>query len=91
MIFAEAFCVTPVRSSVLYVHTSERRPLSKLHTFDQNFMKHGHIVKYHNVFFKFDNGLYRTRLSEVMALCLLKFTVLNDVRSLSLIFFLRIL
>ena len=53
-------------------------PLSKSNTFDQNFIKLGHIVKYHNVYFKFDNGPYRTMLSEVMALCLLKFTVLND-------------
>ena len=32
-------------------------------------MKLGHIVKYHIVFFKFDNGPYRTMLSVVMALC----------------------
>ena len=56
--------------------------LSKSNTFDQNFMKLGHIVQYFDVFFKFDNGPYRTMLSEVMALCLLKFTVFNDVRSL---------
>ena len=41
----------------------------KSNTFDQNFMKLGHSVKYHDVFFKFDNGLYRTMLSVVMALC----------------------
>ena len=49
-------------------------------------MKLGHIAKYNDVFFKFDNGSYRTRLSVVMALCLGKITVLNDVRSLTLIF-----
>ena len=54
--------------------------LSKSNRFDQNFMKLGHIVKYH-VFFKFDNSPYRTMLSAVMVLCLLKFTVLNDVHS----------
>ena len=57
---AQALSVTPV----------QRRPLSKSNTFDQSFIKLGHIVKYHNVFFKFDNGPYRKRLSIVMALCL---------------------
>ena len=42
--------------------------LSKSSTFDQNFMKLGHIVQYHGVFFKFDNDPYRTMLSAVMAL-----------------------
>ena len=75
MIMAGALSVTSVRPSVrsyvlTYVRLSQRRPLSKSNTFDQNFMKLGHIVKYHNVFFKFDNGSYRTRLSVVMALCL---------------------
>ena len=85
---ARALSFTPVRLSVCrtylrkYVHLSKRRLLSNSNTFDQNFMKLGHIVKYHDVFFKFDNGPYRTMLSAVMALCLLKFTVLNDVRSL---------
>ena len=32
-------------------------------------MKFGHIVKYCDVFFKFDNGPYGTMLSAVMALC----------------------
>ena len=32
-------------------------------------MKHGQIVKYHNVFFKFDNGPYCTMLSVAMAVC----------------------
>ena len=36
----------------------------------QNFMNLGHIVKYCDVFFKFDNGPYRTMLTVVMALCL---------------------
>ena len=31
-------------------------PLSKSNIFDQNFMKLGHIVEYHDVFFKYDNG-----------------------------------
>ena len=54
-------------------------------------MKLGHIVKYHDVFFMFDNGPYRTMLSAVMALCLWKFTVLNDVGSLSQIVLIWIL
>ena len=67
-IMAGVLSVTPVRSYVLmYVHLSRQRPLSKSN--DQNFMKLNHIVYYHNVFFKFDNGLYRTRLSAVIALC----------------------
>ena len=33
--------------------------------FYQNFMKLGHIVKYHGVFFKFNNGPYCTMLSVV--------------------------
>ena len=44
------------------IHCFKRCPLSKVNSFDQNFMKLGHIVKYHAVFFKFDNGLYRTML-----------------------------
>ena len=63
MTMARALSVTPVHPSVLYLRTS-------VNTFDQNFMKLGHIVQYHNVFFKFDIGPYRTRLSVVMALCL---------------------
>ena len=39
-------------------------------------MKLGHIVKNHDVFFKFDNGLYPTILSVVMALW--KFTIWNE-------------
>ena len=74
-----------------YVRLSKRRPLSNSNTFDQNFMKLGHIVKYHDVFFKFSNGSYRTMLSVVMALCLWKFTIFKDVRSLSQIVLIRIL
>ena len=70
MIMAETLSVTPVRQYFTYVRLSRRRPLSKLNTNNQNSMKLGHIVKYYNVFFKFDNGPYHTRLSVVMALCL---------------------
>ena len=38
------------------IHHLKRCPLSKSNTFDQNFMKLDHIAKYHDVFFKFDNG-----------------------------------
>ena len=44
------------------IHRFKRCPLSKSNSFDQNFMKLGHIVKYHDVIFKFDNGLYGTML-----------------------------
>ena len=43
---------------------------SKSNSFGQNLMKLGHIVYYHYVFFKFDNGLIHIMLSGVMALCL---------------------
>ena len=36
--------------------------LSNSNIFDQNFMKLGHIVYYHDVFFKLDNSLYGTML-----------------------------
>ena len=52
------------------IHRFKRCPLFKSNSFNQNFMKLGHIVKYHDVFFKFDNGPYRTMLSGVKALCL---------------------
>ena len=42
------------------IHRLKRSPLSKLNSFDQNFIKLGHIIKYYNVFFKFDNGPYHT-------------------------------
>ena len=73
------------------VYENSRRPLSNSNIFYQIFMKIGHIVKHHIVFFKFNDGPYRTRLSRVMALCLWKFTIWNDVRSLTRIFFIRIL
>ena len=41
-------------------HRFKQCPLSKSNSFDQNFMKLNHIVKYHDDFFKFDNGLYGT-------------------------------
>ena len=70
MTMVGALSVTAVRQYVLtYIHLSQRRPLSKSNAIDQNFMKFGHIVKYHDVFFKCHNGLYRTMLSVVMALC----------------------
>ena len=74
-----ALSIAPVRPYVLmhvrlsvcpYVRNTQRRPLSKTNIFDRNFMKLGHIVQYHNVFFKFDNGPYRTISSGVMAFCL---------------------
>ena len=52
------------------IHRFIRCPLSYSNIFYQNFMKLGHIVKYHDVFFKVDNGPNRPRLSRVMALCL---------------------
>ena len=100
MIMAGALSVTPVRPSVRTLRTtyvrnnvrlSGRRPLSNSNMFYQNFMKLGHIVLYYDVFFKFDNGSYRTRLSRVMALCLWKFTVLNYFRSLTQTFIIWIL
>ena len=69
------------------VHDLKQCPLSKSNIFDQNFMEHGHIVSYQDVFFKFHNGPYRNMLSVVMALCLWKFTIWNDVRSLTRIFY----
>ena len=84
--------ITPGFQELLpFVYENSRRPLSNSNIFHQIFMKLGHIVKYHDVFFKFDNSLYRTRLSRVMALCLWKFTIWNDVHSLTRIFFIRIL
>ena len=76
---------------IMKIHSFKRRPLSNSNIFYQNFMKLDGIVKYHDVFFKFDTGPYCTRLSRVMALCLCKFTVLNNGRSLTQIFFIIIL
>ena len=39
----------------------------KSSNFDQNFLKLGHIVQSHNVFFVYDNGLYRIMPSRVIA------------------------
>ena len=71
MTIAEALRVTPVcinvrTYSMSACHTNNVHSL-KLNNFDQNFMKLGHIVKYHNVFFKSDNGPYRTMPSGVIA------------------------
>ena len=63
---AGSLSVTPVRP---YVRPDDVPSLTRIF-FNQNFMKLGHIVKYHDDFFKFDNGPHRTRLSRVMALCL---------------------
>ena len=41
---AGALSTTPVRPYFTYVRLSRRRLLSKSNTFDQNFMKLGHIV-----------------------------------------------
>ena len=54
------------------IHRFKRCPLSNSNIFYQNFMKLGQIIQYYNVFFKIDNGLYRTRLTVVMSLCLWK-------------------
>ena len=51
------------------IHHLKRCSLSKSNTFNQNFMKLGHIVQYQDVLFKFDNGPYCVMLSVVMALC----------------------
>ena len=49
-----------VRPSVrVRIHT-KRHSLSKSKSFDLNLMELGYIVKYHYVFFKFDNDPYRT-------------------------------
>ena len=40
-------------------HHFKRYLLSKLNSFYKNFIKLGHIVEYHDVFFKFNNGQYR--------------------------------
>ena len=73
MTMAGALSVTPVRPYVLtYIHTYVGMyvcPFSNSNTFDQNLMELGHIVKYHDVFLKFDNGPYHTVFTVVMALC----------------------
>ena len=74
MIMAGALSVTLVRPYVrtyviTYVYPDDVRSLTR-NLFYQNFIKLGRIVKYHDVFFNFDNGPYRTRLSRVMVLSL---------------------
>ena len=49
-------------------HRLKRRLLSYMNSFDYNSMKHGHIIKYHNVFM-FQNEIYRIMSSGVIALC----------------------
>ena len=61
---------THLKYVLMYVRLFQRRPLSKSNSFNQNFIKLGHIVMYHDVFIKLDNGLYRTMPSGVLALCL---------------------
>ena len=60
---------------------TQRRPLSELNSFDQIFMKLCHIVQYHNVFFKFDNGPYRTMNSLFMLIHQLKRRPLSKMNS----------
>ena len=70
MTMARSIKCYPCPSVPLSVHMSHQlRQLPKSNSFDQSFMKLGHIVKYHNVFFKFDNGLYRTIPLGVIAPC----------------------
>ena len=62
MTMVGSLSVTPVRPSVPpSVRHTQRRRLFKLNSFDPNFMKLGHIVKYYNV----DNGPYHTVRSGV--------------------------
>ena len=49
MTMADVLSVTPVGPSVRlyvrpYVRHTQRRPRSKSNSFDQNFIKHGHIL-----------------------------------------------
>ena len=62
-------------SVVMAIHRFKGCLLSKLNSFDQNFMKVGHIVKYHYIFFKFVNDLYHTMSLVINALCLCLFAV----------------
>ena len=65
-----ASCFQELWPCVYDMSTFEGCLLSKSNSFDHNFMRLGHIVKYHNVSFKFDNGPYRIMLSGVMSLIL---------------------
>ena len=47
-------------------------------------MKLGHFVKYHDVFFKLDDGLHPTLPSGVMAICLLKRCPVSKMNSFNL-------
>ena len=67
----------------MLIHSLKWFLLSKVNSFGQNFMKFGHIAQYYNVFFKFDNGPYRTLLSGVIVLWSWKFTIFAGVWSLS--------
>ena len=71
---AKNVCFCTIRDfgspTIMKIHRLKRHPPSKLNNFDQNFMKLNHFVKFQEVFFKFDNGRYRTMLSAVMAICL---------------------
>ena len=71
MTMAGALSVTLVHPYVHTLHTYVCPKTSALQVeyFYRNFMKLGHIVKYHDVF-KFNNGPYRTMPSVVMDLCL---------------------
>ena len=52
------------------IHHLKQHQLSKSNTSDQNFIKLGHIIMYHNVF-KFQNGPYHIMPSGVIALLLM--------------------
>ena len=69
----------------------QRRPLSKLNSFNQNVIKVGYIVYYYNNFFRYDNSLYCTMPSGIMALCSWKFTIFYGLRSISPVVLIRIL
>ena len=59
------------------IYHLKRRPLSNSNTSDQNFMKLGHIIKYHNVF-KFQNSPYRIMPSGVIARLLMTIPYLYE-------------
>ena len=59
-------------------HRLKQRLVSKMNSFYYNSMKLGHIVKYHNVFFKFESGPYHIISSGVISLCLWQFPIYAD-------------
>ena len=59
----------------------ETTSLSKSNSFDQNFMKLGHIVKYYNVFSKFHNGPYCTILFRSCGTFFMKFQIMKKRRA----------